>query len=95
MFHPRYFEWDSEKANANFAKHGLDFSFAVQVFDDAFRVTWDVSRPGDHEPRWKVAGRIGTSLHALVFTVRGDIVRVISARRTNRSEERRYGDRSI
>ncbi|MFY7852013.1 MAG: BrnT family toxin, partial [Brevundimonas sp.] len=28
------FEWDSEKARTNLAKHGIAFDIAVQVFDD-------------------------------------------------------------
>jgi uncharacterized protein len=86
------FEWDTAKAAANLAHHGVRFEFAVRVFDDSARVEFDVSRARDGEPRRKCVGHIAGKLYVVVFTMRGGIRRIISARRTNRSEEKRYDD---
>jgi uncharacterized DUF497 family protein len=95
MFEPAFFEWDDDKARRNLEKHRLAFSRAVLVFDDRDRVAWEVTRPTDGELRWKTVGLVDRSLCTLVFTIRGDVCRLISARRSNRTEERRYGDGSI
>ncbi len=86
------YEWDSRKAAANLRKHGVPFGYACRVFDDARRVEFDASRPRDGEPRRKCVGRIEGRLFVVVFAERGDVRRIISARRTNASEERAYAD---
>jgi hypothetical protein len=86
------FEWDAAKAAANLADHGVPFEFAVRVFDDPARVEFDVSRTRDGEARRKCVGRIAGKLYVVVFTMRGANCRIISARRANRAEERRYDD---
>lgn len=90
---PVDFEWDEGKAAANLAKHNVSFPFAAAVFLDPERVEFDASHDGDGEERRKAVGQIGPRLFTVVFTLRGDRVRLISARRSNRSEERRYGTR--
>jgi uncharacterized DUF497 family protein len=95
MFQPAFFEWDPEKAQSNLPKHRLAFTRSVLVFDDPERVEWDVTRVTDRETRWKTVGRVDGSIYTLVFTIRGQACRLISARRANLAEERRYGDRSI
>jgi uncharacterized protein len=67
--------------------------FATRVFLDPDRLELDVSRMVDGEPRFKVIGMIEGKLHVVVATKRGDAYRLISARRTNRAEERVYGRR--
>jgi uncharacterized DUF497 family protein len=63
------------------------------VFTDAHHVDFDVSRDEDGEPRRKIIGLIGNRLYTVVYTLRGSAYRIISARISNRSEERRYGYR--
>ena len=84
------FEWDEVKATSNFAKHGVRFQAALRVFADPSLVLLDVSRTVDGEPRFKAVGDLDGRLHTVVHTFRGDVVRVISARRANASEEDRY-----
>jgi hypothetical protein len=55
----------------------------------------DVSRERDGEQRLKAIGAVGGALFTVVFTPRGDVCRMISARRSNKSEEKAYGHRSI
>ena len=38
----RLFEWDDIEAQANLAKHGIEFAYAARVFLDSDRVDWDV-----------------------------------------------------
>lgn len=92
---PVAFEWDDAKAAANEAKHGVPFAFAVRVFLDEDRLESEASRPEDRETRLKLVGSIDGMLYTVVFTWRGEIRRIISARRTNKREERAYGDRSL
>ena len=90
---PTEFEWDDAKAAGNLAKHGVWFGFAARVFLDPAHVIEDIARLKDGEDRHKAVGVIDGRLYAVVFTMRGKICRLISARRTNRQEDRIYGHR--
>jgi uncharacterized DUF497 family protein len=82
-------EWDPEKAAENLEKHGIDFADAAMVLSDEMALTIrdDHSTEERHETRGIDAlGRILT----VVYTWREDRVRLISARRASRSEQRRY-----
>lgn len=87
------FEWNEDKAALNVINHGIAFPFATAVFLDPTRADLDVSRQHNGEMRRKAIGRIGRKLFVVVYTLRGDVRRLISARRTNRAEDRIYGDR--
>ncbi len=82
------FEWDDAKAASNFGKHGVEFDFAVRVFLDEARADFDTSRATDAETRRKVVGTVEGELYTVVYTVRQNVVRIISARRANVSEAR-------
>ncbi len=81
------YEWDEAKRESNLAKHDVDFS-VVDGFD------WDsaIIVPSDRggESRFAATGYIQDVLFRLIFTERGDRVRVISLRRVNRKEAREY-----
>lgn len=87
------FAWDPAKAIANERKHGLTFEVAIAVFADPNGLDLDVSRAADEESRRKAVGRIGEHVFTLVYTRRGVVVRLISARRANIQEMRDYGAR--
>ena len=89
------YEWDEAKAASNLAKHGVSFLDAAEVFEDAGHLEVDVSRAADGEIRFKIIGTFEGRLLAVVYTLRGDTVRVISARPTNRAEEKLYGHRPV
>jgi uncharacterized DUF497 family protein len=95
MFEPSDFEWDGSKAASNLKKHGFAFNEAVLIFEDPKRQEWDATRSLDLEDRLKVVGRFRGQLFTVVFTVRGTVCRIISARRANPKEERQYGYRSL
>lgn len=88
----RSYEWDPEKAAANRRKHGVDFATAVGVFDDDRALTIrDLDM--DREDRFVGIGmdRLARIL-VVVFTLRGEHVRLISARKANSWERRQYGE---
>ena len=89
---PTTFEWDDAKAQANVAKHGVSFPYAVRVFLDMSIVRLPTVRAEDGEDRLKAIGEIEGRLFAVVYVMRGAVCRLISARRTNAKEDRAYGN---
>jgi uncharacterized DUF497 family protein len=92
----RYFEWDDGKADSNFRKHGIRFEEAVFVFDDPFAVV-EQDRIENGERRWLTLGTVrGFLLLMVAHTVRfeddpvREVIRIISARRADQKERRRY-----
>ncbi len=84
------YEWDDAKRQANLERHGLDFA-AMEAFDWDGAVIFEDDRFDYGETRFVAYGRIHGRLVAVVYTLRGDAVRVISLRKANTREERRYG----
>jgi putative transcriptional regulator len=50
------FEWDVEKARANWAKHRVDFNDAQRIFDDPFAIDWIDDRENYGEERFAALG---------------------------------------
>jgi uncharacterized DUF497 family protein len=88
------FEWDDAKAQSNLRKHGISFDLALFIFAVPECLEVDVSREIDGERRMKRTGPLRGVLTAVVFTQRGARYRLISARRANKGEEKRYGNRA-
>jgi len=82
------FEFDPVKSASNRDKHGIDFIEAQALWYDDYRIDADV----DYllEPRRMTVGRIGTRIWTGVYTLRGDVVRIISVRRARIDERFRY-----
>jgi uncharacterized DUF497 family protein len=82
-------EWDPKKAVANVDKHGVRFADAVSVLEDDRAVT--VADDSSEEPRWVTIGldSMGRAL-VVVYTWRGERVRIISARPATARERRQY-----
>jgi uncharacterized protein len=85
------FEWDEAKNRANVEKHGIDFIDAAGVFADPDRLILPDDRFGYGEQRFIVVGSVESRLHVVVFTLRGEVVRIISARKANLRERMRNG----
>lgn len=83
------YEWDEAKRRQNLATHKVDFADAA-AFEWVEAVVRSDTRQDYREPRFIAYGPIGDRLHCLVFTRRGDTIRIISLRRANRREVRRY-----
>jgi len=80
--------------NACFMERGFDFAYAASVFADPDRIIRQDNRYSYEEDRYQLIGRIGKRLFALVYTPRDDAIRIISARKANAREVRRYENRS-
>ena len=87
------FEWDAAKAARNIDFHGVSFVEAKSVFDDPWEVSAPDEQHSDLEERFIAVGLSdrGTVL-TVVYTMRGDTVRIISARRATAHERREYED---
>jgi hypothetical protein len=92
------FEWDQTKNLSNQRKHGVSFEQAAQVFTDPLYLSWK-ERVQDGEERWQAIGKVeGLALLIVAHTIREeledgseiDVVRIISARRAEPKERRRY-----
>lgn len=88
------FEWDDEKAATNLAKHGICFEDARVVFYDPDRLTLADTRFDYGEERFVTFGRLKDRLCVVVFAKTGDnqSIRIISARKANQRERKRYGE---
>ncbi len=84
------FTWDSEKAAANLAKHGVSFDRALDVFFDPLHEVKDASVPAEN--RLAVVGRDRRFrvLYVVHIEIEHETTRVISARVTTPSERRDY-----
>ncbi len=84
------FEWDNAKAAANWRAHGVSFEMARDVFRDIFAIEWVDERQGSPEERF--AAVVENRLLFVAYTMRGDRIRIISARKAEPYERRRYHD---
>ncbi|MFP5237199.1 MAG: BrnT family toxin [Acidobacteriota bacterium] len=92
LYRGQKFVWDSDKASANEAKHGVRFEVACQVLFDPFLQFVDASV--DEERRDAVVGT--TKQGSLLFVVHAwreeDVLRIVSARLATAAERRFYED---
>ena len=84
------FEWDPRKAAANQRKHGVGFNEAATAFADPFGIILDDPRHSTDEVRVVLLGYSEDRLLAVMFSERGDRIRLISARKATRREHRHY-----
>jgi uncharacterized DUF497 family protein len=85
------FEWDEEKRLTNVVRHGVDFTDACRLFESPF-VTMSDHRRDYGENRSIAFGHVDGRLIAVAFTKRQNIVRIISARKANDREKKRFQD---
>ena len=82
-------EWDEAKAAQNHAQRGLHFTMAGQFNWSTAQTRLD-DRQDYAEDRFISRGMIGDRLHTLIYTLRGDSLRIISLRKSNRREQIAY-----
>ena len=82
------FEWDENKRQRNLRNHGVDFIDAVGIFDG--RAVFTYHTPRGDEDRWGTVGLIGERFYLVVWTWRGERMRIISAYRADDWEIREY-----
>jgi len=83
-------EWDDRKAAQNVAKHGVPFDYAARIFLDPHRLDSEDSPRDYSEERRLALGKIEGRLFAVAYTPRGTVIRLISARKGNERELRKY-----
>lgn len=84
------FEWDPEKAQLNLRKHKVRFDYAARVFLDPNRLDAVDDREDYGEERRVTTGRIDERVFVVVYTDRGENLRLISARKADAREEEDY-----
>jgi hypothetical protein len=84
------FEWDDRKAEENFRKHGVSFEEAALALGDPNMVDELDDRFEYGELRCKAICMGRELLLAIVYTERGDNLRIISAREATRHEQDDY-----
>lgn len=90
------FQWDSAKSAANQRKHGVSFDEARTVFYDEHALLIADPDHSDAEDRFILLG-LSSALRALVvchcYRGEDEVIRIISARRANRTERAQYTQR--
>ena len=85
------YEWDPAKSKANFAKHRVRFADAMTVLEDDLALTIRDPFSEEEEERWITLGRDALGrLLVVVYTWRGECVRLISARLATARETTQY-----
>jgi uncharacterized DUF497 family protein len=88
------FEWDDAKATRNYAKHGVRFEAARAVFDDPFAIEQVDDRENYGEDRFTLIGMASGRLLVVVYTMRGETIRMITARGAEPYEQREYHEQN-
>jgi uncharacterized DUF497 family protein len=95
------YEWDPAKAEANLGKHKISFEMAAKVFDDPNFLLIEDRTDETGEQRWHAIGTAeGVALLLVVHVYREEenaqqIIRIISARRADPRERRRYAQQAV
>lgn len=88
------FEWDDHKAEANVAKHGVSFNEALTCFYDPQQVAfYDPDHSEDEDRELLIAHSDKGRLLIVIYTLRGQTLRLISARKASRQEARTYAQK--
>ena len=82
------FEWDDRKAVRNFRDHGITFEMARLAFHDPDCINRE--DPDPDEERFSRLCRHGYRVFVVVWTLRGNRIRIISARPANKHEQEIY-----
>ena len=89
---PIKFDWDKHNKDKNWEKHQVNWQECEQVFFDKQAKSFPDPKHSEKEKRYVVYGITNKKRKlAVVFTIRGKKIRVISARSQNRKERREYG----
>ena len=78
------FEFDDGKSLINLEKHGIDFVDAQQLWNDPYLI--EIEARSTDESRSLVIGAIDGKVWSAVITYRGEIIRIISVRRSRKAE---------
>ena len=88
---PAEISFDPAKNEANMRERGLPFSLVKDEFDWGTALIGEDTRKDYGERRYEALGYVGQRLHVVVYARVANSVRVISFRKANRRETRKYG----
>ena len=87
------FQWDAGNSNKNLIKHRVTNSECEQVFFNQPIIIVDDSKHSELEKRWFLLGRTDQDRFLfVVFTIRMELIRIISARDMNKKEREIYNE---
>jgi uncharacterized DUF497 family protein len=90
------FEWDRHKAESNLRKHGVSFEEAQTVFTDPLSITLpDPDHSEDEERFIDIGMSDNRRVLVVVYTERGQRIRLISAYKATRAERKQYEEEDI
>jgi uncharacterized DUF497 family protein len=85
------FEWDKDKAKKNLKIHNVSFDEASTSFKDTLSLTIYGPLHSEREDRFVLIGMSYLNrLLVVIYTERGDRIRIISARKATKNESKQY-----
>ena len=84
------YEWDEVKRQSNIDRHKVDFIDVLPLFANPEAIRLEDNRRDYGEIRYILLGEIDERLFQIAYTIRGSVIRLISARRGNKRERRIY-----
>ncbi len=88
------FEWDKEKAKANYRKHGVSFQEAALAFFDENAIELFEDSNSHEEIRYQLIGISQARLIFVAYTARDEKIRIISARKANAKQIKIYNEQN-
>jgi uncharacterized protein len=85
------FDWDDAKSATCLKERGFSFADVIPAFTDPNRRAEVDDRRDYGETRYTLYGRVAGRLFVIAYTMRGGVHRIISARKANARETKRYG----
>jgi len=83
------YEWDETKRQANIQKHGIDFIEVPEMFESETVIVEDTRYPYN-EQRYIAIGLLKGRIIVVAYTERGEVIRLISARKATKNEQINY-----
>ena len=83
------FEYDAQKSNSNKTKHGVDFIEAQNLWSGGILVI-TTAKTLDDEQRFAAIGKLGEKHWVAFYTMRDEVIRLISVRRARLGEIKYY-----
>lgn len=83
------YDWDDSKRLSNLTKHGIDFEDAWIVLEGQ-HFAWNGHPGGDGEVRRLAVGLLDGLCVTVVHAMRGEVIRIISKRRSDRKEREAF-----
>lgn len=87
------FEWDNNKKAQNQKKHKISFEEAATVWTDPLAlIAPDPGHSIEEEREWIIGESVNNRVLVVVYTMRGETVRIISARPATKRELKQYAE---